>query len=733
MSDTLESALACHQRGDLEQASRIYQHLLRDNPRHADALHLLGVVSLQQGHAARAVELIGRAVACNPGVPAFHGNLAEAYRALGQLDRASGCCRTALRLQPACAEACSTLGLIFLAQGSPAAAVLQLQMALRLQPDNAMTWNNLGNALRLQGDKVQALAHFRQALRRDPSQVEAHCNLGQLLLEERQPAEALPHCREAVRLRPNSPEAHNNLGNVLRALGQPTEARACYAEALRLNPDLALTYRNMGQALQQEQRSADAVVWYEQALQLDPGLTCTHCFLGSAFEELEKMEAAGLAYEKAVQLDPDHAEAHNGLGWARHEQGDPAGALEHYQAALRLKPDLAPALLNLGLLRVEQGDFPAAEQTFRELLRREPRHAAAQAQLAMLLGKRLPTADEAALRALLAEPSLDEMDRRSLHFAAAHLDDARGRYDQAADHARQANALALADRHRRGKAYDAADHTRFVDQVLAVFTPELFERVRGFGLDSTRPVFIVGLPRSGTTLTEQILVGHSRVFGAGELRLSRDSFEALAGSRAGDDAALAAVERLDRDTVQRLGQRHLERLAARSPTAELVVDKMPDNYLFLGLLATLFPRAKFIHCRRDLRDTAVSCWMTNFRQISWANDTGDIARRFHDHERLMAHWRRVLPVPLLEVDYEETVADLEGTARRLLAWCGLEWEPACLEFHQARQPVRTASVTQVRQPIYRHAVARWKNYDQALGPLFAQLPQPRQAGDPANA
>jgi hypothetical protein len=152
-----------------------------------------------------------------------------------------------------------------------------------------------------------------------------------------------------------------------------------------------------------------------------------------------------------------------------------------------------------------------------------------------------------------------------------------------------------------------------------------------------------------------------------------------------------------------------------------ITDKMPDNYLYLGLIATLFPRAKLIHCRRDLRDVAVSCWMTNFRQIRWACDPEAIVGRFGAYRRLMGHWRQVLPVPLLEVDYEETVADLEGVARRLAAGCGLAWEPACLAFHETRRPVRTASVTQVRQPIYKKSVARWKHYENALGALFAQL------------
>ena len=175
------------------------------------------------------------------------------------------------------------------------------------------------------------------------------------------------------------------------------------------------------------------------------------------------------------------------------------------------------------------------------------------------------------------------------------------------------------------------------------------------------------------------------------------------------------------DLLTRIANRHLARLTEIGADKPHVVDKMPDNYLHLGLLAVLFPRARFIHCRRDLRDVAVSCWMTNFRHIRWSSDQDHIAARFQEYMRVMEHWRRELPVQVLEVDYEETVADLEGVARRLIGFCGLEWEPACLAFHESKQPVRTASVSQVRQPIYQRSVARWKHYQEALGSLFARL------------
>jgi tetratricopeptide (TPR) repeat protein len=721
MHDDLSVAVRYHQGGQLEQAARIYRAVLSRQPDHVDALHLLGVVALQQGNSSQAVELIGRAIAVNPSVAAFHANLAEAYRALGEPERAAGCCRVALRLQLDYPEAANNLGLALLAQKKPEAAADQFREALRLRPGVAMVHNNLGNALRLVGEKAHAVSQFQQALAIDPVLAEAHSNLGQLFLELHQPNEAVYHCREAVRLRPDFPEARNNLGNALREQGQLREARSSYAEALRLNPNLALTYNNMGQALQEEGKLDDAIAWYQKGLDLEPDSARIHCNLASALEEQEKHEEALAGYQRALELDPGYAEAHHGLGAVLHDQGQFQEAATRYREALRLKPDFVPAHSSLGTVLEELGDFDAALFCLREALRHDPNHAGAYGQLATTLRGKLPEDDQAAMQQLLADPDLFASKRLALHFGLAQVCDARGAYDKAAEHLREANALRQTEWRKRGQGYDPAAHGKFVDDLMATFTPGYFERVRGFGIETERPVFIVGLPRSGTTLIEQILASHSQVFGAGELRYVRETFESLPRVMNREATPMECSLVLVGETAGRLAQQHLDRLRGLNQQALRVADKMPDNYLYLGLIATLFPRAKLIHCRRDLRDVAVSCWMTNFRQIRWAFDSEHIASRFREYRRLMDHWHEVLPVPLLEVDYEETVADLEAVARRLVAWCGLEWEPACLAFHETRRPVRTASVTQVRQPIYQRSVARWKHYENALGQLFVQL------------
>jgi tetratricopeptide (TPR) repeat protein len=721
MEEALAQAVQQHRLGNLQEAGRTYQAILAQNPNHPDALHLLGLVAHQMGQYQQAVQLITRAIALRPGVAAYYSNLAEVWRNLGQTERAIEYGRTALHLQPEYPQASNNLGLALLQSGNKSEAIEHFRTALRLEPNFAMGHNNLANALREQGDLDGAIDHFRKALQCEPRMAEALSNLGQLLCERRKLTEALPYCQKAVELRPDFAEAQSNLGNVLREMGRLDEARQRYQEALRLNPRIGMIYNNMGQLLQEEGKVDEALKWYQQALEREPNSARIRSNLATALGEKELYPEAIAQFETALQLEPQYAEAHNGLGYLFQEQGRDSQAKAQFEEAIRLKPDFAPAHSNLGMLLVEHNEQDQAEECFRTALRHDPNHAGALAQLATLRRAKLSDEDLAALRRLVQEPDLADIKRAALLFGLAHVLDARGAYEETAEHLRKANALTLASRQKRGEAYDPVGHTKFVTEMMATCDRAFFERVKGFGLDSERPVFIVGLPRSGTTLVEQVLASHSRIFGAGELRYVREDFEQLPTFMKVSEPSMTCLGRIDRETSVALAQHHLDRLTALNADALRVVDKMPDNYMYLGMLATMFPRAKFIHCLRDVRDVGVSCWMTNFRSIRWANDPEHIASRFREYQRIMEHWRATLPVPLLEVSYEETVTDFEAVARRLVAWCEVEWEPACLEFHQTKRPVRTASLTQVRQPVYTRSVARWKHYESALGELFAKL------------
>jgi tetratricopeptide (TPR) repeat protein len=500
--------------------------------------------------------------------------------------------------------------------------------------------------------------------------------------------------------------------------GRLQAAEQIYRQVLASQPNHADALQLLGVIAHQVGKHELAIDHISRAIKLNADQPGYYNNLGEAYRALGKNGDAAACYRKALELHPNFAEAHSNLGAILNDEGKTEEALGCFRRTLALQPTNFQAHANLGRALEASGDFQGAEDSYRAALRHNTRFISAHYKLAKLLGGKLPDQDLAALRRLLKAGEIPDSQRLYLHFGLAHVLDARGEFYEAAKQAERGNALQRADWRKRGQEYDPREQESFITHMIGACTPEFFERVRGFRLNAEHPVFVFGLPRSGTTLIEQILASHSQVHGAGEMQLAPGLWAELGGP--GGDC-FEGLRRMDEATACRIAARGLEKLQSFKPAAQRIVDKTPDHYLYLGFLASLFPRAKFIHCRRDLRDVAVSCWITHFQEIPWTNDTEHIVSRFHGYQRMMEHWRRVLPVPLLEVDYEETVADLEGVSHKLVDWCGLPWEPACLEFHQAKRSVRTASAIQVRQPVYKKSVERWKNYQIALGSLFASL------------
>ncbi|MGP0070164.1 MAG: tetratricopeptide repeat protein [Isosphaeraceae bacterium] len=731
MNPNLSVALAFHQAGRHADAARCYHTLLTRDPDDADALHLFGVMHHQCGHGGRAAELIVRALALRPGAAAFHANLGEVYRNLGRHEEAVDCCRTALGLQADYPEAANNLGLALQALGRREEAVESFGAALRMRPGFALARNNLGLALRELGRSEQALEAFRAAVDLDSALAIARANLGQALVDAGEPAEALPHCEEAVRLQPDLAAAHNNLGNAFIALERWPEAHAAYAEALRLSPDLgdARIHANLGLALQRENQFPRAFACFRRAVELASDDPAIWQYLANAHAADDDYAAAIPCCERIVALAPTRPHGYVDLGWALQDEGRLSEAANCYRKALELQPDGINAHVRQGGLHEELGEMAEAESCYRRARELDPEAPAPMASLATLLRGKLPDADREAIRARLEDPRLDDAPRSNLLFGLAHACDARGEHAEAVLCLERANALAMDQRRKQGRHYDEAEHTRFVDRLIEAFTPERFAGLADVGDDTRRPVFVFGMPRSGTTLVEQVLSSHSRVHGAGELRLVRQTFDAIPEVVGRNDGMLPCLDALDAPGVRELSRRHLAGLQSTLDRVrpgfapDRVVDKMTDNYLYLGLIAVLFPRATLIHVRRDPRDIALSCWMTNFRSIRWANDPDHLAARIRDHHRLAALWQGVLPSPVHTVFYERLVDDFEAEARRLIAACGLDWEPACLQFHQTARPVRTASVTQVRKPLYRRSLARWKHYESHLAELFSRLPE----------
>jgi tetratricopeptide (TPR) repeat protein len=552
----------------------------------------------------------------------------------------------------------SNLGAIHLALGLLPETVAYCREAVRLQPNLADAHNNLGLALLRQGQYDEAEAALRAALRVNRGHLDARCNLGAILHRQGRLNEALALLQETVRLAPNFAQARNDLGGALLACGQPEPAIEHLQEAVRLRPDFAEAQSN----------------------------------LGLAFRELGRIDEAVRCFRGAMRLNPAYPGAHNNLGYTLEFQGQVEEARAEFREALRLDPNNARALASLSGLAAA-GHYQLSDE---ELSR---------------------------IRSLLTRNDLPADDLGRLHFALARVHDKAGDYDKAFVHYRQGNDFRKEYVRRRGAAFDPEAQRRAVDRLIAAFTPAYFERVRSFGADGELPIFVVGMMRSGTSLAEQILASHPDVYGAGELRDIDLLVNALPQHLGAAEGYPDCLARLDAAAARGLAEGHLKRLRERGGAAAArVVDKAPFNFLHLGVIATLFPKARIIHCRRDPVDTCLSCYFQNFGEpLGFSLDLRHLGLYYREYERLIAHWAAVLPVRVFDLCYEELTADQEAVSRRMVAFCGLDWDDRCLRFHETRRPVRTASTLQVRRPMYRSAVGRWKRYEAHLGPLLEAL------------
>ena len=403
------------------------------------------------------------------------------------------------------------------------------------------------------------------------------------------------------------------------------------------------------------------------------------------------------------------AEAHFKNGVALLREGRHTEAEACFREALQVDPRLATAWIGLSQIQAEQGDIASSCESARSALAIAPTLAEAHWRLATTLKGRLPDAEVQAIERLLDEKSVNDGALAFLHFGLAAVLDDRGHYSQAASHLETAHQLFSAVMAVHGRSHDAGADEQFTDKIIAAFNGELLARARGWVQADPRPIFVVGLQRSGTTLVEQILASHPQIHGAGELRDVGRVFESLpriVGPPARD--SFDALNSLGPDSATAAARLYLQRLDTLAPHSAIrVVDKAPDNIRFLGLIALLWPGARVILCDRDLRDVAVSCWLTGYA-ILWSHQWEHIAHRFAIYQRIVAHWRRTKPLEWLDVSYESLVFDLERQSRRLIDFVGLDWDPACLQFHSTRRLVRTPSMAQVRQPIYTQSVGRWR-------------------------
>ena len=560
-----------------------------------------------------------------------------------------------------------------------------LTQAIAANKDAAEAHGSLGAVHTSAGDLNAAAACYDKALALAPDHPGIHYAYAMLLQSLGRSAEAIDHLRRAVSGRPDHIDAHFALGNLLYAGGQDAEAIECYFKVLQFNPRHPETHNNLGNVYQRQGQMERAITHYKTAIEINPSYPDAYGNLGNAYLVLDRLEESIAQNRRALELKPSRFGSHNNQGVAFQALGRFEEAERAFERALELEPREASVHLNLA----NMGRFKAGD-------------------------RRLP-----GLKKLLNEvESLDADNQIAAHFAVGKALGDLGQYQDAFRHLLKANALK-----RRDIIYDEPQRLAMFENIRTTFSQDFIKARSGVGDTSWSPIFIVGMPRSGTTLMEQVLASHSKVFGAGELETFKEALAECVSSQGIVPAYPALVEALSPDHIHQLGEIYTTRVCARAPEAERIVDKMPLNFVFVGLIHLALPNARFINVRRDPLDTCVSCFSLLFTGSQpFAYDLAELGRYYRGYETVMEHWHKVLPPGvMIDVHYEDLVDDLEGTARRVLRHCDLDWEDACRDFHDTKRAVRTASLMQVREPVYRRSIGTWRRYAEFLEPLGQAL------------
>lgn len=683
INEAMKLAFQHHTAGRLDHAKMVLEQIVKSVPRHASALHLLGIIEHQVGCTQAAVQLIEKAVEYQPNVAQFHANLGEMCRTLKQLDKAVIHGNKSITLAPEVASSHSNLGIAYYDSGDLTRAEACQRQALALEPNHPTALNNMGSIRREQNDCDGAIDFYNQVLASHPEYVESMNNLGALLTETERPEEAVKILLNAVRVKPNYSDAHCNLATAFLAL-----------------EDLGRASVGFNRALELKSNSVEALLG-----------------LAKVFQENKELSSAEDMVAKGLLVEPNNAEAHSLLGNICTEAGYPDKAEKAYARALELNQDLTTVYLGRGHLYMEKGSMDAAEADFRHAISLDSNNLGGRLSLAQV--KKVKEGDENMVALIAEAEKLDSMletKAMQLHFALGKCYDDTKQYDLAFKNYFEGCRLK-----RKRIHYSADDNDLLLANIKQIFNYEMLEKLNGGGCQSKLPIFILGMPRSGTTLTEQIIASHPLVYGAGEL----SDLMKVASGFAGEDSLgyPLAVDGVTQDELRSLGEQYVESVQTRAPESPYITDKMPANFNCVGLIHLMLPNAKIIHVKRNPVDTCLSCFTRMFNKSQLQSyDLSEIGRYYRNYAKMMAHWRDVLPEgAFYEVQYEELVADTENQARALIDYCGLEWDANCLDFYKNKRNVRTASITQVRQPIYNTSVERWRNYEKHLGELLNAL------------
>ena len=697
------------EQGRLREAESSLRQAIASKPNYPEALSNLGITLQALGKIREAEQSYKRAIAIKPDYAEAYSNLGNTLQELGRLGEAEENYKQAIALKPNFVEAYCNLGIALGKQGRTREAEKSHKQAVSLNPNFAEAHYNLGITYKELGKLDDAIKSYSQAINLKVDYAEAHSNLGNTLKELGRLQEAEGSYKRAIASKPNYAEAHGNLGNTLQELGRFDEAEASYAQAIALSPDFVQNYYNLGNMLKKMGRLREAEESYGKAISLNPDFVEAHYNLGVTLQELGRLHEAVASYTRAILLKPDYAEAHCNLGNALKELGRLNEAEASFREAIISKPDYAEAQSNLGNTLQELGRLDEAEASYAQAILLDPTYAEAHRNLSSL--KKFVSKDDqySKMFALYLDKNISEEERCHINFGLAKAFEDLGEFENAFTHYSEGNTL-----RKTLLNYDINMDVELFRQLKLSYkkileTPIVLSNI----LNQPTPIFIVGMPRSGTTLIEQIISSHSQVEGAGELYFA---------TKFGASLARGSSE-INTESLLKFRADYLTNLQKVSNGSLIVTDKMPQNFRYIGLLTKAFPEAKIIHIKRN---PAAVCW-ANYKQyfisekLNYCYALDDIVYYYKLYENLMEFWQKSLKKRIYDLDYDFFTLNQEKETRRLIDYLNLAWDEKCLSPQDNSRSVATASNIQVRKKVYQGSSLQWKKYEPLLEGVFDSL------------
>ena len=735
-NNALQAAITAHEQQDFANAINKYQTVLNSDPNHAEANHRFGILSIQLGEIENSLIFLQTAINVNPNIHEYWVPFIDALIRLDRfsdaeivLDQAGSighdqeifnklyhnlkakkfANQEAAGLKLDDADAYNSKGVALKNQGKSDEALAAFKKAISIEPDCADALNNMGILIQEQGKLGEAIETYKKALAIKPENAEAYLNMGNALQEQGKLEEAIEAYKKALAIKPDFAKAYYNMGSALHEGRKLDLAVDAYKKFLSIEPYFADAYNNMGSALQEQGKLEEALEVYRKAISINPNFADVYYNIGGALHEQGKLDKAIEVYKKAISIKPDFAELYVNMGVTLQEQGKLEKAIKAYNKALSIKPDFADACLNIGIIRKEQGKVEEAIEAYKNALTIKPNHAVAHRHLSTV--KQYTIMDEHFYRIeeLYKQENLSDVERCHLDFALAKVYEDIGLLDKAFRHLSSGNFL------RKKELKYSIDQDKNLFKRLKKAQPYQLNNsvIRDDNFNSPKPIFILGMPRSGTTLIEQIISSHSMVTGAGELR-----YVSLYGSK------IATGARDKKPTaIFEFRTKYLSELSKIANRQHFVTDKTPQNFRFIPLICAAFPEAKIIHVQRN---AAATCW-SNYKKyftsegLGYSFDLHDIVLYYKMYTNLMDLWQSYYGDRIYDLNYENLTTDQENETKRLIKNLGLDWEEECLSPHDNKRIVRTASQQQVRKQVYQGSSKAWREYKPYLSGILDGL------------